>query len=1270
MKIFKYLFFLFALLFSSTIYSQVLENNIGSSYYSVSENNSDSLSMQYNTQSPSGSNVWLTDDNSGAVPTDIYYHQATGKLFIYGKRNVVVVDAASNTKVARIPVSDFSQYYPKIENTNYLNYNHLTYDADNQILYCVSENTNLYAIDVNDYSITKIDIPFGNYCGNLVYYNTFLKYDHRNKWLYLAYSSQVNSEIIVLDVDNNYTLKGRLTFEDDLLRGFEINTAQNFFYASLNDKFFRFQYDPSISVFDYTNVVKTQIGTSYSETNSAGNLLYINGGSLHKLFCFPTFSGENLEQNKKFFVLDINNQNAVTQVNQCPSTVTDACYDNTNQRVYFSYKNSAGNPDLRTINVNNYSTIGVDINTRTTGITGNDYTMDMKMFNNKLLLTKNSEVVIYNPSQNMALQLNSGSNNYFSRGVTNGSNAYVIGTWSTTMEQYSETAKTGSLDIGGIVFKACHNPAKSKIYFYNTHRQDHSKVYVFNKLTSQITVVEMPGSIADIEINPINNNALISSNSNSQYVMVIDGNSDQLLPQSQWIQFSHNHTSNLFVSSGNILYAVITNDNQQAGVEIRDLTNNNSLVSFISYTLSSSGTLKGCFTETGSGSSRSESNNVFVALAKNNVNSFGKVLKIIETPYSYSEVNTNMPNAFDIAYVQGNSYLYIAGGIDSKTITAITLKNWPTMNYFSLPGKIDDIEANNTDVYLYVLNYESTTSYAQKALSKLSGITLYTNSITNLYKNTHSMKFNSDNRCLYLFTPFIQGGCQYEGGGIYEIFDNKDGNSDITFYQNNNAYRDRYSLSNIPSNTDIIIDPDLQMIYYGGGGHSCINTHELTKFYKLPLQNSTWLSIPRHLRPANPAYTPTPTVFDQSNVTDGFDELHLKYNLITGNPGNYEHIIARADYIFQNQTPWAYYPAVNNGGDMDKIYSMRGYKLELSSPPSGTETPRYLTMHGSVEPDDSEIQLFCHEDNWIGYFLFETQNVFDALGDNEQYIYNIQHQYFTCYRYNYPVSQSCGTTKSTSDYPSGHWICDHTPEIKYGDMIIVNATRDINNFKWSNSYATTWDEQRPEPTYYSYEEKPDYSTMVIDLDTTQPNPVEIGAYIGDSCVGSTSVLETDSAVVMRTYLDGQPSDSVVFEEHYAARDMENRKIADYYVIDLYGRKIEKRAVKVGERKSIYHVSFLKSSIKTEQDTEQAFNVEVYPNPAQGSVTVEYSKDKSGETLITVYDITGKTGFIRTVKQPAGINKIKIDTRLFENGIYLLHLSTSNQTAVKRFVVDK
>ena len=451
-----------------------------------------------------------------------------------------------------------------------------------------------------------------------------------------------------------------------------------------------------------------------------------------------------------------------------------------------------------------------------------------------------------------------------------------------------------------------------------------------------------------------------------------------------------------------------------------------------------------------------------------------------------------------------------------------------------------------------------------------------------------------------------------------------------------------------------------------------LNKYQCIKEEKLPIKkNITWLSIPRLLRPANSAHMPTTAVFGQSNVTDGFDELHIKYNLIFGGQGNYDNIIEEAYYNYEYQLIWSYFPLLNSGNDMDKIYSTRGYKLELPPPPSGgSETPKYLTMHGSVEPEDSEMQLFCHEDNWIGYFLFETQNVFDALGDNEQYIYNIQHQDFTCYRYNYPVSQSCGTTKSTSDYPSGHWICDHTPEIKYGDMIIVNATRDINNFKWSNAYATTWDEQRPEPTYYSYEEKPDYSTMVIDLDTTQPNPVEIGAFIGDSCVGSTSVLETDSAVVMRAYLDGQPGDSVVFEEHYAARDMENRKISDYYVIDLYGRKIEKRAVKVGERKSIYHVSFLKSSIKAEQDTEQAFKVEVYPNPAQGSVAVEYLKDKSGETLITVYDITGKTVFVKTVKQPAGINKINIDTRLFENGIYLLHLATGNQTAVKRFVIDK
>ena len=463
----------------------------------------------------------------------------------------------------------------------------------------------------------------------------------------------------------------------------------------------------------------------------------------------------------------------------------------------------------------------------------------------------------------------------------------------------------------------------------------------------------------------------------------------------------------------------------------------------------------------------------------------------------------------------------------------------------------------------------------------------------------------------------------------------------------------------------ITLKPYQNKIYLPNGGHSNVSVVSFTPDEPLNLRAGiTWFSFPRLLSRdgqgnENSSLALNNNIIPQNFITTGEDTSYLE-NLPIGS-------------IIKNKLLWNQYIS---GWDIDNsllqtVNSLYGYKITLKP-----DENRTLFLKGTVEDPSATVDLKCsdgngasHIDNWIGYFLYQEQNVFDALGTALDDIFSIQHQNYTCYRYHYPVPEFCGS-KSASDYSPGTWICDGKPVIKYGDMIIVNTLRDIDNFQWHQTGDAEEYAERPQPEYYVYEEKPDYSTFVIELDTTQSNPVEIGAFVNDTCIGSTAVLATDSAVVLRGYLNGQNGDSVTFEEHYAARSIENKKIKEYYVINPSDFSAEKRNIKIGERKSYYLVSFNQNKNPNPHRENKLFLVGLYPNPASKNLTLQYNLVENEKVLVTVLDITGREVLKSSWQQTKGEHQSSIDTHKLKNGMYLLQLSAGNQTVVKRFIINR
>ncbi len=491
-----------------------------------------------------------------------------------------------------------------------------------------------------------------------------------------------------------------------------------------------------------------------------------------------------------------------------------------------------------------------------------------------------------------------------------------------------------------------------------------------------------------------------------------------------------------------------------------------------------------------------------------------------------------------------------------------------------------------------------------------------------------------------------------------------------TYHQNRSFYSEldhcgdfNYYVYNI---TTPVIDPYRSIMYLPNGGFSNFSAVEFTPEETLTLNGSshdgiTWISIPRHMRTSNNT-TPIETVFAPSNISGDLMTNEIEYNHINESWG--AGLDNPLSMVWTEEFNWD-----GDDGVDTVVFSTRGYIV--------THTPveqKTITLTGTVESPDSFISLYCKKDNWIGYYLYEEQNVFDALADIEDQVYHIIGQDFNCYRYNYPVSNFC-ESKSTKDYSPGTWICNNRPaNIKYGEMIKVSADNisTITDFQWNYSGNPPSNAIIPSPVYFEYEEKASLKTFVVELDTTTTNPDEIGAFINDTCIGASTVNEQDSVIVITAYMEGDEDADVTFQEYSSAKSTTSI-IADYFVFNNETRKKDRRIIKTDEDQDVYIISF--RDIRKEKDNYGSeYCIDAYPNPAESIVNISYKLPEASFVSINILDAVGKkvTSLINH-EQPEGRQYVKWNIAesagKISKGVYFIELNIEGHRIIKKVIVN-
>lgn len=75
---------------------------------------------------------------------------------------------------------------------------------------------------------------------------------------------------------------------------------------------------------------------------------------------------------------------------------------------------------------------------------------------------------------------------------------------------------------------------------------------------------------------------------------------------------------------------------------------------------------------------------------------------------------------------------------------------------------------------------------------------------------------------------------------------------------------------------------------------------------------------------------------------------------------------------------------------------------------------------------------------------------------------------------------------------------------------------------------------------------------------------------------------------------------------------------------------------------------------------QHSTLSISPNPPNGNITVAFNSLISGDVQLTIFDITGKKLFSKTVQASAGNNTYQLNLAMLVAGVYNLQLSNDGE----------
>ncbi len=1152
-------------------------------------------------------NLLAPGDSLGSIPLDIVKIESLNKVFIYGQNQIIVLNAATNTVEDTINFLH-SQYYPSVNlfiSQLYSAEKHFTYNHTTGLIYCSTENMNIIAIDpVTDVWSEIVPRPVS--LDRQWYKYQILKYNSRKNRIYWAVSKINKSTIFIYDA-TTYNLINKIDL-DFTLEDIEINDIKDEFYVSYNKEF---------RIYNDNNFTYTTFGSMVDQT---GDLLYVHTDNMHKLFCFTkTYRTKPTS----VFVIDFNKNNAITSFPSPLPTETACYYSITDNKIYVGFEpNNNTQKDVYIINPDNYN-IEQSINTDLYSSYLYNTVHSFNELGDKIIVSKTNEISAIDKNTYVSQLIKLGVNNVYFRSVKINNKVFVISTLTGTLDIIDANLSiTKTINVGEPLFFGCYNTVEHKAYFYNQNFEGNSKVYILNTLTNVISYLNIGSNISDVIYDAAKNRAYVSTYNDDNKIKVIDGQTDQLLPISQWITLNHGYCAKMLLTPNNKLYCIVGMDNNNgAGIEIRNADNNYSLIKY--HSINITGALSGEFCY------NPNNENVYATLR--DLNAFSIYGKFVE-------INGN--NDHIILYnIDNIPFKMVCNSYDNKIYIEFVDESIHHLTVFRCEdhsfGQIQigyqvrslAYASDRNIVYALYRDAKNSTIGEISDENFTPGPTVPATSIT--------LKYNPNNFDLYVYVPY--NGNVQSTGQIWEFVytdPNNDGvgsfsTTNIISLENKNMNR----VLGYLVNNDMLIDPDSNKLYVANGGFSNISVVQCTNDQDAFINGENWISFPRLPRQNNEAV-------NTQSVLENIDPLPYSFKL-EGRKENSDDAV----YATKSGPNW-------HTDNLPNVKSTKGYILTIPE----ASTPLYLLPYSGtrLNPDIS-MTLYANHKNWVGYFLAEQQNPFDALANVIDNLKTIKGQYWAAANMGSPGKPN--------------WISSKTYPLHYADMLILEPFT-TTAFTWHRLGNPGNNILFQDTQHYTYTPKGEYTPIFIEPDTAN-RPVEIGAFVNDSCIGAVKVNVNDTLVLLRSYAGSNSGDSIVFKNYYGTKSTDKHIISTYYVYNPLTERKEKHSIKLYENRDFYWVSFNDNNkVNNALQNDDQINVKLFPNPATKQITISYSLSASSYVSIELYYANGTIAQTLMQKMDKQVGKYYEQWKLKDlpKGLYFVKISTKSQTVYKKLIL--
>ncbi len=341
--------------------------------------------------------------------------------------------------------------------------------------------------------------------------------------------------------------------------------------------------------------------------------------------------------------------------------------------------------------------------------------------------------------------------------------------------------------------------------------------------------------------------------------------------------------------------------------------------------------------------------------------------------------------------------------------------------------------------------------------------------------------------------------------------------------------------------------------------------------------------------------------------------------------------------------------------DYHTVTYPQGYKIHIR-PRISSDYPSKFAVHleGFAAPNDLKFPIYGGTENWLGYYLENSQMPEKALG-------SIWDDVLVAKTKNWCLIRS---------RESEEMLGTSSP-LNFGDMLVL-VTMNNHNFKW-NRYHPDAAVRNHDVSFFLHNEEQDYLPLYISIPDRLRNDIdEISLYVRGVCKGATVV--DSSAEQISAYINNPNEllEGKIELGFYSANSKADDKLG--YLI-LTQERLQAKYGAAGKRYPYFEVKL------TDQDINKIlppkFTLEQnYPNPFNPTTTISYQLKEPGKVNLDIYNLRGQLVKSLVVEsQEAGYHSIIWNgkdnkNRSVASGVYLYRLKCGNNVQTKRMLLIK